>query len=254
MTTNISVFKFGSSVLRSERDLPVAVREIALALARGERVLAVVSAFGNATDRLLRRARRHAETPAPGALASLLATGEAVSAALLGIALDRAGIRATVYDPAQINLCAVGDPLDARPCSVDARRLDDALTRRAVVVPGFVGRGPDGAPVLLGRGGSDYTAFFLAARLGARSCVLFKDVDGLYTSDPGTDSGAGRFETASWRTARESGGAVVQPKAVLYAEGERLSFEITAPGASVSTRVGAEPDRIADVLAREVCA
>src|SRR6476659_2915643 len=127
MTANISVFKFGSSVLRSERDLPVAVREVALALSRGDRVLAVVSAFGNATDRLLRRARRHAETPAPDALASLLATGEAVSAALLGIALGRAGIRAVVFDPAQIRLSAVGDPLDARPCGVDARRIDDAL-------------------------------------------------------------------------------------------------------------------------------
>jgi homoserine dehydrogenase len=254
MAANVSVFKFGSSVLRSERDLPVAVREIAVALARGERVLAVVSAFGNATDRLLRRARRHAEAPAPGALASLLATGEAVSAALLGIALDRAGIRAAVFDPAQIRLSAVGDPLDARPCGVDARRLDAALARRVAVVPGFVGRGPDGAPVLLGRGGSDYTAFFLAARLGARSCVLFKDVDGLYTSDPGADRAAARYETATWRTARERGGAVVQPKAVLYAEGERLAFEITAPGADASTRVGPGPDRLAEVRAEEVCA
>jgi homoserine dehydrogenase len=253
VTTNISVFKFGSSVLRSERDLPIAVREIALAESRGERVLAVVSAFGNATDRLLRRARRHAETPAPDALASLLATGEAVSAALLGIALDRAGIRAVVFDPGQIRLSAIGDPLDARPCSVDARRLDDALARRVVVVPGFVGRGPDDGPVLLGRGGSDYTAFFLAARLGARSCVLFKDVDGLYTSDPATDSGAARFETVSWRTARETGGAVIQAKAVLYAEGERIAFEITAPGAAVSTRVCAGPDCVAPI-AREVCA
>jgi homoserine dehydrogenase len=253
MATNISVFKFGSSVLRSERDLPVAVREIGLARSRGERVLAVVSAFGNATDRLLRRARRHAETPAPGALASLLATGEAVSAALLGIALDRAGLPALVLDPAQMDLRAAGDPLDARPCGVDARRLDEALGAGTVVVPGFVGRGPDGAPVLLGRGGSDYTAFFLAARLGARSCVLFKDVDGLYTSDPALDRAAGRYETATWRTARAVGGRIVQPKAVLYAECERLAFDVTAPGAAASTRVGPGPDRVA-ACAREVCA
>lgn len=253
-TTRITVQKFGSSVLRSERDLPVAVREVAAARARGERVLAVVSAFGNTTDRLLRKARRHAETPDPAALASLVATGEAVAAALLGIALERAGIRSVVLDPATIDLCAQGDPLDARPCYVNARRLDDELAHRTVVVPGFVGRGPDGAPALLGRGGSDYTALFLAARLGARRCVLFKDVDGLYTADPArSDCEAERFEEVTWRTAQEVGGVVVQPKAVLYAEAERLAFEVAAPGAAASTRIGPGPDRLA-ARSVEVCA
>jgi homoserine dehydrogenase len=252
MTT---VLKFGSSVLRSERDLDIAVREIAAVRSHNERVLAVVSAFGNATDRLLRRARRHAETPAPGALASLLATGEAVSAALLGIALERAGIAAVVLDPAQIDLRAIGDPLDARPCRVDARRLESELARRVVVIPGFVGRGGDGEPLLLGRGGSDYTAFFLAARIGARSCVLFKDVDGLYSADPATDASASRFETATWQTARLVGGRVVQPKAVLYAESERLEFTIASPGNDRSTRVGVGPDRQdAPIRREEACA
>lgn len=255
-TTHTTVVKFGSSVLRSERDLPVAVREIEREIGRGARVLAVVSAFGNTTDRLLRRARRHAETPNPEALAALLATGEAVSAALLGIALERAGIRASVLDPSQIDLRAAGETLDSRPFCVNARRLDETLDRSVVVVPGFVGRGRDGEPVLLGRGGSDYTAFFLAAKLGARRCVLFKDVDGLYTSDPAADCDARRYEEATWRTACEVGGRVVQSKAVIYAEAERLGFEITAPGAECTTRVGAGPDTVTEIaaLAREAYA
>jgi homoserine dehydrogenase len=249
--TSITVLKFGSSVLRSERDLPVAVREISRACRSGDRVLAVVSAFGNTTNRLLRRARRHAEAPNPAALASLLATGEAVSAALLGIALERAGRPSVVLDPAQIDLRAVGERLDAHPFHVDAQRIVKALAEQTVVVPGFVGRTLDGAPALLGRGGSDYTALFLAARLGARRCVLFKDVDGLYTADPAV-AGAERYDEVSWHTAREAGGRVVQSKAVRYAESEQLAFQITAPGAAAATRVGSGPDRLA-ARAAEVC-
>ncbi len=257
MARHTAVFKFGSSVLRSEADLPVAVAEIQKARGAGARVLAVVSALGDTTDRLLQQARVHADDPEPGALASLLATGEAVSAALLGIALDRAGVPVVVLDPAQMGLRAEGDRLDARPCAVNARRIAEELERSVVVAPGFVGRGPGGATSLLGRGGSDYTALFLSARLGARRCVLFKDVDGLYTADPATDVDAVRYESVTWRTAALVGGRVVQEKAVQYAEFERLTFEITAPGAAAATQVGPGPDVVATpdaAFAAEACA
>src|SRR5688500_2652607 len=129
-TPSITVLKFGSSVLRSERDLPIAVAEIARARGRGDHVLAVVSAVGTPTNRLMRRARRHADAPAPDALAALLATGEAVAAALLGIALERAGLAAAVLDPARIDLRAAGERLDAHPIHVDVRRIGEALDGR----------------------------------------------------------------------------------------------------------------------------
>src|SRR6266498_4407976 len=88
----ITVLKFGSSVLLSEDDLPTAVHEIYRHWRDGERVIAVVSAFGNTTDQLMRRAESVCSQPEKSALAALLATGEAASSALLGLALDRAGI------------------------------------------------------------------------------------------------------------------------------------------------------------------
>ena len=50
-----------------------------------------------------------------------------------------------------------------------------------VIVPGFIGRAPDGSVATLGRGGSDLTATVLARSLGARRVVLWKDVPGLLT-------------------------------------------------------------------------
>src|SRR6202008_3022145 len=82
----IIVLKFGSSVLRSENDLPAAVHEIYRWWRDGYQVVAVVSAFGNTTNELSRRAHSVCDQPAETLVAQLLATGEAASSALLGLA------------------------------------------------------------------------------------------------------------------------------------------------------------------------
>src|ERR1051325_10543263 len=181
--TEIVVLKFGSSVLRSEKDLPRAVHEIYRAWRGGAQVLAVVSAFRNATDELLKRAEPVSERPDASALAALLATGEATASAMLCIALGKAGIPAKILDPAQAGLRTEGGTLDGELIAVDVVRLKRELRQAVVVMPGFVGRCENGYTTLLGRGGSDFTAVFLATELDAR-CVLVKDVDGLYASDP----------------------------------------------------------------------
>ncbi|PYQ57918.1 MAG: hypothetical protein DMF53_21470, partial [Acidobacteria bacterium] len=164
-----TVLKFTSSVLRSEADLPLAVHEIYREQRRGRRVLAVVSAFGCATDDLLKRAQQLGLPPRREGLAALLETGETATAALLTLALDRSGIPATLLDPTQTGLITDGDPLDADPIAVDVPYLVDELKRAVVVVPGFVARDRAGRPTRLGRGGLERTARFLARALEA-SC------------------------------------------------------------------------------------
>ncbi len=160
-----AVLKFGSSVLRSTSDLPLAVHEIYREWRSGRRVLAV--AAGCTGDDLLKRAEQLGLPPQPEGLAALLGTGETASAALLTLALDRSGIPATLLDPTQIGLLTHGDPLDADPVAVDVPYLQDELERAVVVVPGAVGRDRAGRPTLLGRGGPERTAHFLARALGA---------------------------------------------------------------------------------------
>ncbi len=240
----IVVLKFGSSVLRSEEDLPRVVHEIYSAWREDEQVIAVVSAFGDTTDQLLRRAESISGRPDKSALATLLATGEATSSALLVLALSRSGIPARVFDAAQVGLRTVGGRLDADPIAVDSSRLISESRKSVVVLPGFVGRGESGDTTLLGRGGSDLTALFLAHRLSAR-CVLVKDVDGLYTSDPAFKAvPSSRFSQVSYQTAAVKGGAVVQLKAVRFAEANRLRFSITSIGSSSVTEVGPFIDRL----------
>jgi len=242
----IIVLKFGSSVLRSENDLPAAVHEIYRWWRDGYQIVAVVSAFGNTTDELTQRALSVCEQPDDTLVAALLATGEATSSVLLGLALTQSGIPASVLNAEQAGLSTDGPVLDANLTSVDTGRLFKALESGVVVLPGFVGKNKSGGTTLLGRGGSDLTALFLAQRLGG-TCRLIKDVDGLYTSDPNSQSrpSAARFARVSYATAARVGAAVVQRKAIEFAERERLRFSVSSIGSCRATEVGPHADSVA---------
>lgn len=242
----IAVLKFGSSVLRDERDLPRAVHEIYRLLRRGQRVVAVVSALGGATDELVRRAAALRSSSDEAHYAALLETGESAAAAALCIALERAGVFATRFDARDAGLVSEGPRLDALPRKLDAARLHRALEHRPVVVlPGFVGRCDRGDCTLFGRGGSDLTALFVAERLGAESCRLIKDVDGLYERDPAKPGPAPRrYAAITWRDALRLGGGIVQEKAIRYARNRQLEFAVTSLGSESVTRVGRGPTRL----------
>lgn len=240
------VLKFGSSILRDERDLDRVVEEIRRWVDRGHRVIAVVSAFKGRTDALLQSTERYraadGSTHAP-AVANLAATGETESAALLTLALHRARIAATLLDAAAIGLLTAGPTLTARPRALDEERLEQVLNEHdAVVVPGFAGRSRDGSVTLLGRGGSDLTALFLAWRLGGQ-CRLVKDTGGVLESDPaerqhGGDRPPRRYRSIHWSDSRAMRGRVVQARAAELALTRRIAFEIGGLGNDTVTKVG----------------
>src|ERR1700722_15024042 len=172
----VVILKFGSSVLGSCADLLNAVYEIYRWYRDGSRIIVVVSAIGKATETLLEQSRELADSPEPWATAELLATGERTSAAFLGIALDRAGVPARVVNPREIGLEVKGHPLDGEPVAINRKHIDELLAEYPVlVVPGFFGTDAFGRTQLLGRGGSDLTAVFLAVSLGAERIRLLKD-------------------------------------------------------------------------------
>ncbi|HEU4769550.1 MAG TPA: homoserine dehydrogenase [Pyrinomonadaceae bacterium] len=242
----IIVLKFGSSVLRSEKDLPTAVHEAYRWWRDGFQVIAVVSAFGNTTDELTQLAQSVCDQPHDESVAALLATGEAASSALLSLALNRSGIPATVLDAEQAGLYTDGPILDANLTSIDTANVLKALSEGIVVLPGFVGKDRTGRTTLLGRGGSDLTALFLAQRLGG-ACRLIKDVDGLYTGDPNSRTAASvaRFVRVSYATAARVGGAVVQLKAIDFAEQHRLRFFVSSVASGRATEIGPHADLVA---------
>jgi homoserine dehydrogenase len=237
----VVVMKFGSSVLAGPADAPAVASDIYAEVRRGCRVVAVVSAFAGETDRLLAEARGLGLAHDNPLLPAYVVQGEERSAALTALACDRIGLDAATLTVRELGIRAEGPCEHARPVALDRAVLAQALARHeVVVVPGFGALDPDGRAVLLGRGGSDLTALFLAAELGLDHVQLVKDVDGLYDRDPNADPDARRYDQASWAEAKALGGGLVQPDALDLAEARGLCVEVRNHADGHRTAIGAE--------------
>ena len=237
----VVVMKFGSSVLRNPADAPSVASDIYAQVRQGRRVVAVVSAFEGETDRLLAEARALGLAHDNPLLPAYVAQGEERSAALTALACDRIGLDAATLTVREVGIVAEGPCEHAHPVALKRSALDRALDRHeVVVVPGFGALSPDDRVVLLGRGGSDLTALFLAAELGLDSVQLVKDVDGLYDCDPNQNPDARRYDQATWAEAKALGGGLVQPDALDMAQSRRLKVEVRNHADGHRTVIGAE--------------
>ena len=234
------VINFGHSVLNSLEDYTEAASEIYRHYRMGLNIVAVTSAQGDQTDVLMAEARRIGPEGAARNLPELVQLGERRSAALLALALERIGAPAFVRQARDLGLAATGDPLNAELTGLKTGQLlQDLKDHDVVVMPGYVAIGEQDRAVLLGQGGSDLTALFVADRLGAPA-LLLKDVDGVYTRDPrqAGDEPPKRYTRISYADLRRKAAPLVSARAVDYAEGVNQRFRIGRPGVSRYTEVG----------------
>jgi homoserine dehydrogenase len=238
----VEVLKFGSSVLKTAADLPVAVDEIYRCWRSGYRVIAVVSAFEGVTDWLMGEATVVFNAACPEAIAAYVATGEQQTAALLVGALAQYGLPARLIEPREIDLSVEGSSLESAPTGVDHAKLKELWEHSPILVlPGFYGVDATGRTALLGRGGSDLSALFLASELKS-GCRLLKDVRGVFDADPARSSAAHRFSALSWERATAVAGPLIQSKALQYARGRDSRFEVGRPNEFAGTQVGSPTD------------
>jgi homoserine dehydrogenase len=240
---DVVVLKFGSSVLRAPDQVPFVVSEIYAHVRHGQRVVAVVSALHGQTDLMLAQARALGVAHDNRLLPQYVALGEEQAAALVAIGCDRVGLDCTSLSVRDLGIVAEGPAEDARPLRLASDNLARALqAHKVVVVPGFAAVNAEGRVVLLGRGGTDLTAVFLAAELGLSSARLIKDVDGVYDGDPAVlGDHAHRFGTLDWETAKRVAGKLVQMRAIETAEARGVTVEVSAIGLDAASRIGPFP-------------
>ena len=246
------VLNLGHSVLKSLDDYTEAASEIYRHYREGQNIVAVTSAQSDQTDVLMAEARRVGPEGTARNLPELLQLGERRSAALLALALERIGAPAFVRQARDLGLTATGDPMDAELTGLKTGQLlQDLKDHDIVVMPGFVAIGEKDRAVLLGRGGADLTALYVADQLGAPA-LLLKDVDGVYSRDPAETSHEPlrRYSRISYADLRRKAAPLVSARAVDYAEGVGQRFRIGTPGAARYTEVGDVSDAPEPVAAR----
>ncbi len=221
----------GTSVGTIERIHRVADR-VECACKDGHQVVVVLSAMSGETDRLLKLAHEMAPSPDERELDMLLSTGERVTIALLAMALRGRGVMARSFTGRQVGIHTDNSHTKARISRVTADRIKDALAERIVpVVAGFQGINERSDVTTLGRGGSDLTAVALAAALKADRCIIYTDVDGVYTADPNIVPPARKLEKISYEEMLEMaslGAKVLQSRSVEFAAKYAVPIEVNS--------------------------
>ena len=179
------VQKYGGTSVSSAARIRRIAQRIAAQSREGARVVAVVSAMGDTTDRLVALAASVSRSPQEREMDTLLSTGEAITAPLLAMALHAEGIPALSLSGAQAGIRTTRSHTRARIVDIVPTRIQEELDAgNAVVVAGFQGINERLDVTTLGRGGSDTTAVALAAALKAEECEINTDVRGILTADP----------------------------------------------------------------------
>ena len=228
------VHKYGGTSMGSTERIRSVARRVAKWVRAGHQLVVVPSAMSGETNRLLGLARElmpTASTPeAMRELDAIAATGEQVSVGLLALALQAEGVPAVSYGGWQVPVRTDSAFTKARITSIDDTRVRaDLAAGRVVIITGFQGIDAQGNVTTLGRGGSDTSAVAVAAALKAHECLIYTDVDGVYTTDPRIVPEARRLATISFEEMLElasQGSKVLQIRSVEFAGKYRVPTRV----------------------------
>jgi len=224
------VQKYGGSSLSTPQRIKKVAQRIIKTKQAGYHVIAVVSAPGDTTDKLIAEARKLSPSPPERELDMLLATGEQQSSAFLAMAIEHLGQQAVSLTAPQVGIYTDTRHTQARITRINTGKLLGHLRKgRIVIVTGFQGVTVEDDITTLGRGGSDLTALALAFRLKAESCEIYTDVEGIYTADPRIIPSAQKIDQLSYDELLElaaSGAQVMQSRAVEIAKKYNVPFMV----------------------------
>ncbi|WP_417569211.1 aspartate kinase [Parasutterella excrementihominis] len=224
------VQKYGGTSVGSVERIKNVARRIAKWQNAGHQVVVVVSAMSGETNRLIALAKEIQKNPDPRELDVIASTGEQVTIGLLAMALQNLGVPARSYTGTQVRVLTDNAFTKARIKEIDSHRImADLNDVKVVIVAGFQGCDEEGNITTLGRGGSDTSAVALAAALHADECLIFTDVDGIYTTDPRVVSDARKLDVVAFEEILEMaslGSKVLQIRSVEFAGKYRVPTRV----------------------------
>jgi aspartate kinase len=228
------VHKYGGTSMGSTERIKLVAKRVAKWARAGHQMVVVPSAMSGETNRLLGLAKELSPAKPGDAynreLDMLASTGEQASSALLAIALQAEGLEAVSYAGWQVAIKTNSAHTKARIESIDDKKVRaDLNAGRVVIVTGFQGVDDLGNITTLGRGGSDTSAVAVAAALKADECLIYTDVDGVYTTDPRVVPEARRLHTVSFEEMLEMasmGSKVLQIRSVEFAGKYKVKMRV----------------------------
>lgn len=228
------VHKYGGTSMGSAERIRNVAKRVAKWARAGHQMVVVPSAMSGETNRLLGLAKEvspeRVTADVQRELDMIASTGEQVSVGLLALALQAEGMQSVSYAGWQVPISTDSAFTKARIQAIDDTRVRaDLAAGRVVVITGFQGVDGKGNITTLGRGGSDTSAVAVAAAMKADECLIYTDVDGVYTTDPRIVPEARRLHTVSFEEMLEMaslGSKVLQIRSVEFAGKYRVPLRV----------------------------
>jgi len=224
------VHKYGGTSMGSTERIKNVAKRVAKWHDAGYQIVVVPSAMSGETNRLIGLAKEIMPQPDQRELDLIASTGEQVSVGLLSMALQALGKKAVAYAGWQVPIRTNSAFTKARIQSIDDAKIKrDLDAGKIVIIAGFQGVDENNNITTLGRGGSDTSAVAVAAAIKADECLIYTDVDGVYTTDPRIVSDARRLKKITFEEMLEMaslGSKVLQIRSVEFAGNYKMPTRV----------------------------
>ncbi|MEM9514961.1 MAG: aspartate kinase [Actinomycetota bacterium] len=247
------VQKYGGTSVADPDRIHAVADNIAFTKRRGDDVIAVVSAMGKTTDRLIGLADSVSRTQPGREMDMLLTTGERQTAALMTMALADRGIDAISFTGSQVGIITDTSHRKAKILEVKGDRVRNALAEgKVTVIAGFQGVSTAKEITTMGRGASDLTASAMAKAMEADACEIYTDVTGVFSADPRIVPRARKLHRINFDEMLEMAGAgskVLALRSVEFARNHDVPLHVRSaftwePGTWVSNEEASMEDPI----------
>jgi len=224
----LKVLKFGGTSVGSKEAI-IRSASIISKWSKKYKVVAVLSAMSGETDRLINLTKLFSKNPNPYDYDNAISSGENVSCSLMSIYLNSIKIKSKSLMSWQIPIFTSDEHMKSRILKVDKNKiLKEFNNNDVLLIPGFQGINSKNEITTLGRGGSDTSAVAVAASLDAE-CIIYTDVEGVFTTDPNLVKNAKKISQISYEEMLElasQGAKVLQTRSVELAMRKKTKLSV----------------------------
>ena len=249
----IIVLKFGGTSVGSIERIKKVVLIIQRYIKKKYKVIVVSSAMSGVTNDLIRKSQKLSQNFIASEYDVLVSSGEQISCALISGRLTHLGYNSRSWLGWQVPIITEGDHKKSRITKIFKNKIIKYLKSGGIpVITGFQGINSAERITTLERGGSDASAIMLAKFFNAEKCIIFTDVDGVYTTDPNTIKKVKKIEKISYEEMLEMaslGAKVMQPASIQDARLNRINIEVKSsfkskPGTLITKKKNISANRI----------
>ena len=249
----IVVLKFGGTSVGTIERIKKVSQIIIGYIKKRYKVIVVSSAMSGVTNDLINKSKKISKNFISAEYDALVSSGEQMACALIAGRLNHMGYKSRSWMSWQIPIMTEGKYSSSRIVKINKKKIINYLNTGGIpVVTGFQGINLDSRLTTLERGGSDVSAIMMAKFFDAEKCIIYTDVDGVYTTDPNLISRAKKIDKISYEEMLEMaslGAKVMQPASIQDARLNRIDVDVKSsfknkPGTLITKRKNIPSNKI----------